>query len=449
MAVQFFAHEPDSFSSPNNAGFTHVLVIGFGFFPLPRTAFGITTIDPPGDRDYFSLEGDTVLVRAIALGDAADIAATLYDQTWGDVLATSDDALGTTDPYLESNFSSTRFTLRTRLLEIRASSDNQAGSYAVFISNRGSLLSDTPGDDVIDGRYLVVAGLGNDTLNGGGDPDFQNGAHDSDVLDGGPGADTMDGKVGDDLYINVDAGDLVIEAANAGIDTIWTREARFTLPGNVENLVYTGPTNTLFTGTGNAGANSIAGGNAGDLLQGLGGNDLFEGRGGADSMHGGPGDDIYFDVDPGDILVELAGEGTDSAWTRLSSYALPDNVENLTFIGTGSFQGTGNGLANTITGGGGGDQAFGGAGNDTLLGAGGDDYLHSGLDDDLVAGGDGNEEPATTSSPATKATTSSSRARAATTCRVAPATTSSSSTGRSSRARSSTSPRAPVPPGMT
>jgi Ca2+-binding RTX toxin-like protein len=351
-------------------------------------------------------------------------------------------------PLTEDRYAQIRGT-RGEVSSIRASSDNQAGSYAVFISNRGSLLSDTPGDDVIDGRYLVVAGLGNDTFNGGGDPDFQNGAHDSDVLDGGPGADTMDGKVGDDLYINVDAGDLVIEAANAGIDTIWTREARFTLPGNVENLVYTGPTNTLFTGTGNAGANSIAGGNAGDLLQGLGGNDLFEGRGGADSMHGGPGDDIYFDVDPGDILVELAGEGTDSAWTRLSSYALPDNVENLTFIGTGSFQGTGNGLANTITGGGGGDQAFGGAGNDTLLGAGGDDYLHSGLDDDLVAGGDGNEEPATTSSPATKATTSSSRARAATTCRVAPATTSSSSTGRSSRARSSTSPRAPVPPGMT
>ena len=88
----------------------------------------------------------------------------MYDQTWGDVLATSDDALGTTDPYLESNFSSTRFTLRTRLLEIRASSDNQAGSYAVFISNQGSLLSDTPGDDVINGRHLVVAGLGNDTL---------------------------------------------------------------------------------------------------------------------------------------------------------------------------------------------------------------------------------------------------------------------------------------------
>jgi len=33
--------------------------------------------------------------------------------------------------------------------------------------------------------------------------------------------------------------------------------------------------------------------------------------------------------------------------TTLASYTLPDNVQNLTYSGTGNFTGNGNGLANT------------------------------------------------------------------------------------------------------
>ncbi|MGO8579361.1 calcium-binding protein, partial [Rhizobium leguminosarum] len=49
------------------------------------------------------------------------------------------------------------------------------------------------------------------------------------------------------------------------------------------------------------------------------------------------------------------------------------NVENLTYIGTAAFVGTGNSLANTITGGVGNDTLNGAAGADTMIGGAGDD----------------------------------------------------------------------------
>ncbi|MGO7338502.1 hypothetical protein AB9E32_35070, partial [Rhizobium leguminosarum] len=48
-------------------------------------------------------------------------------------------------------------------------------------------------------------------------------------------------------------------------------------------------------------------------------------------------------------------------------------VENLTYIGTAAFAGTGTGLANTITGGVGNDTLNGAAGADTMIGGAGDD----------------------------------------------------------------------------
>ena len=57
----------------------------------------------------------------------------------------------------------------------------------------------------------------------------------------------------------------------------------------------------------------------------------------------------------------------------LDAYTLGANVENLTFIGAGNFTGTGNALANAITGGAGNDTLNGLAGADTLAGGGGND----------------------------------------------------------------------------
>ena len=84
-------------------------------------------------------------------------------------------------------------------------------------------------------------------------------------------------------------------------------------------------------------------------------------------MAGGTGDDIYIVDVAGDTVIELTGEGTDTVRTTLNAYMLGANVENLVFTGSGNFTGTGNELANAITGGSGADTMAGGAGDDSYV----------------------------------------------------------------------------------
>ncbi|MGO7587560.1 calcium-binding protein, partial [Rhizobium leguminosarum] len=99
------------------------------------------------------------------------------------------------------------------------------------------------------------------------------------------------------------------------------------------------------------------------------GNDVLNGAAGADTLIGGAGNDTYIVDHAGDIVTEAAGAGTDTVRTTLATYTLGTNVENLTFIGTGTFVvGTGNALNNVIVGGSGSNTLTGGAGNDTLTG---------------------------------------------------------------------------------
>ena len=86
---------------------------------------------------------------------------------------------------------------------------------------------------------------------------------------------------------------------------------------------------------------------------------------------------------PLDVVIELAGQGTDWIHTTLNSYALGDNVENLRFVGSGDFQGTGNYEDNLIVGSEGNDTLVGGVGDDSLFGWEGDDALIGGEGDDF------------------------------------------------------------------
>lgn len=108
------------------------------------------------------------------------------------------------------------------------------------------------------------------------------------ILDGLAGADTMNGFGGDDTYVVDEVGDVVIEAANRGIDGIRS-PVSYTLPANVENLVLTGT--GAANGTGNELANSLRGNAANNRLTGLAGDDLLSGGGGNDRLIGGPGND--------------------------------------------------------------------------------------------------------------------------------------------------------------
>jgi len=113
------------------------------------------------------------------------------------------------------------------------------------------------------------------------------------------------------------------------------------------------------------------------VLYGGDGNDLLDGGKGADDLYGGTGDDTYIVDNVDDTVNENPGEGTDTVHTTLNAYTLGLNVENLGFIGTGNFAGTGNSLNNILSGGSGNDSLSGGAGNDTLI---------AGLTDTLTGG---------------------------------------------------------------
>jgi Ca2+-binding RTX toxin-like protein len=262
-------------------------------------------------------------------------------------------------------------------------------------------------DDVIDyysdsyNDFNIRAEDGNDRLVGGGG---------NNLLDGGLGADVMVGGRNNDTYIVDNDQDSVIEDADNGFDQVLA-SVSYVLPGNVENLTLLGALDIDGEGNslsnviwGNEGANYLIGGDGDDTLYGLGGDDLLEGgagndtliggRGG-DQMVGGTGDDLYIVDDIRDIVVEAAGEGSDTVQSSVS-YTLTDYIENLILTGTLSLRGTGNDLDNSITvnstsfntldgadgndhltAGSGGAALIGGAGSDVLTGSASGDALYS------------------------------------------------------------------------
>ncbi|MBY5813992.1 beta strand repeat-containing protein, partial [Rhizobium leguminosarum] len=242
---------------------------------------------------------------------------------------------------------------------------------------RTTLASYTLGSDLENLTYIgtaAFAGTGNalnNVLIGGAAADNLSGGAGNDTLLGGAGSDMMSGGTGDDIYVVDIATDLVIENTNEGTDTVQTALASFTIGNNVENLTYTGSAN--FTGTGNALANTVTGG---------AGNDVLDGGAGADTLIGGAGNDTYIVDNAVDIVVENVDAGTDTVRTTLASYTLGSDVENLTYIGTTNFAGTGNDLDNVITGAAAADTLSGGDGNDTLNGGAGADSLIGGAGDD-------------------------------------------------------------------
>ena len=237
------------------------------------------------------------------------------------------------------------------------------------------------------GSNVLDGGAGDDTLSGGIGNDTLSGGSGNDLLDGGLGADIMAGGSGNDIYIIDNMGDMVLENAAAGIDSVQS-SISYALTANVENLTLTGSNN--INGTGNELDNGILG-NSGD--------NVIDGGLGADTMAGGSGNDTYLVDDMGDIVTENDGEGVDSVQSSIT-YTLTANVENLTLTGSGNINGAGNELDNVIRGNSGNnvldgqagdDTLSGGVGNDKLLGGSGNDLLDGGLGADIIVGGTGND----------------------------------------------------------
>jgi Ca2+-binding RTX toxin-like protein len=155
----------------------------------------------------------------------------------------------------------------------------------------------------------------------------------SDTLNGNGGDDRLIGLIGNDYYIVDSAGDVVVEGASAGIDTIESRlSTTYTLGNNLESLVLGvgathGVGNSLSnTLAGNTENNSLSGAAGRDSLSGGNGNDTLlgalatstGGRGEIDTLTGGAGNDVF-------ILGTAAGCLYDDGNTKLAGttdYAL-------------------------------------------------------------------------------------------------------------------------------
>jgi Ca2+-binding RTX toxin-like protein len=231
----------------------------------------------------------------------------------------------------------------------------------------------TTGADNLTGSDLA------DVMSGGAGDDILTGLGGDDMIDGGKGADTMTGGLGNDTYIVDNVGDKVIEAAGEGIDTVKAKIS-WTLGANIENLYLTG--SAVIDGTGNELANKLFGNSAANTLTALGGNDFLNGGLGADHMIGGTGNDTYIVDNAGDVCTENAGEGSDQVKASVT-YTLGDNVEKLLLTGTTAIDGTGNGLANTITGNAAANTLNGLGGNDKIDGGAGADHMNGGLGNDI------------------------------------------------------------------
>jgi Ca2+-binding RTX toxin-like protein len=159
----------------------------------------------------------------------------------------------------------------------------------VILKVSGYDLSKLAGADV---RYALTGGDGGQSLAGGDSRD---------TLDGGFEADTMAGGLGNDVYVVDNVGDLVIEDAGGGVDTVRTALRMATLASHVEKLVLTLETGA--TGIGNDENNVITGAGGADSLLGGAGSDTLNGGAGADTLEGGSGPDRLTGGDGADVFV--------------------------------------------------------------------------------------------------------------------------------------------------
>ncbi|MEX5282167.1 MAG: hypothetical protein NW700_11475 [Nitrospiraceae bacterium] len=196
----------------------------------------------------------------------------------------------------------------------------------------------------------VIAGTDEaETLVGSGADDVLAGLDGDDVVDGGAGVDRLIGGAGNDVYQVDNQADVVVEGAEESIDTVQSTVS-YTLSANVENLTLMGSANV--NGTGNVLDN------------------VLTGNSGANVFTGGAGNDTYV-IGAGDVVVESAGEGTDTVETG-QTYVLGANLENLTLTGSADIQGAGNELDNVLVGNAGANILTGGLGNDTYVAGAGD-----------------------------------------------------------------------------
>jgi Ca2+-binding RTX toxin-like protein len=254
------------------------------------------------------------------------------------------------------------------------------------------------------GRYvesLFLTGTANINATGNSGDNLLVGNKVGNVMNGGEGADTMNGGLGNDTYYVDNAGDVVIEGASGGTDTMHA-SLSWSLSGTyVENLILDGTADLNATGnsndnilTGNSGSNTLNGGAGNDTLNGGVGNDILIGGTGNDIMYGGSGNDTYYVDNIGDAVIDNGIGDTDTIVSSTSYILGSSAIERVILAGSANINITGTSAyytdssyftGNTLVGNTGNNVITAGTGSDTLTGGGGNDifvfdYFSTGAD---------------------------------------------------------------------
>jgi len=226
-----------------------------------------------------------------------------------------------------------------------------------------------------------------------------------DILDGGKGNDTVSAGDGNDVIFAGTDADKIDGGSGQDIIAAWSSYSLLNgLVTNVEDIDLLDSAGAA-TATGNSANNVLYGNYENNVLVGNAGNDILDGWyytnyyspvtnkvTGTDTLRGGAGDDTYRIDEVTDVVDELNGNnniitngGTDTVQfksaTLVTSYTLPNGVENLTIVGNLK-EGVGNDLNNRIIG----DSLA-----NILIGKFGDDYLDGGTGVDVFTGGYGDD----------------------------------------------------------
>lgn len=192
-------------------------------------------------------------------------------------------------------------------------------------------------------------------------------------ITGGAGADKMTGFIGNDTYIVDNSGDVVVEGANEGTDTVLSNVSyKLGASARVEVLGTTSTTGTSAINlTGNAYAQTLNGNDGANKLDGLGGMDKLVGRG---------GNDLYYVDSADDIVVEGTEGGTRDTVYSVVSYALSSSTQievlsTKTTSSTTAIDLTGNDFAQMLRGNAGINHLAGRGGADVLTGLAGNDFF--------------------------------------------------------------------------
>ena len=165
-----------------------------------------------------------------------------------------------------------------------------------------------------DGADVITAGAGDDTVLAGNGGDLVRGGSGDDRLQGNGGSDTLVGEAGidqlqggpdNDFYPLLNLEDTITEGKLGGFDTVLVHDSVYTLPNNVEALIYTGKAAASLKGQWSN--NFIVGGNAGDTIDGSTGNDTLIGGAGADHFLAGAGNDMLIATRGGNDVMNGAG----------------------------------------------------------------------------------------------------------------------------------------------